>query len=91
MRIHFPCRHQLNRNEKISTELQQPLYNLYDHGDQQAEQNHGGDWKIKPVVLFFNTNITGQSPDPLKFIPKKIPDHSPGKEYDAHYHDDLSG
>jgi hypothetical protein len=36
----------------------------YNKADDNAEQDHGGDWKVKPEVFLFNPYITGKPSNP---------------------------
>jgi len=40
--------------------------------DQYAEDNHGCQWKVKPEIGSFNSNISGKPTNNLKLITKKI-------------------
>ena len=39
---------------------------------QQAQQNHGSNGKIKPEVFALNANVAGQPAEPVYFIVKEI-------------------
>jgi hypothetical protein len=57
-------------------ELEEFFNNSYNQSKQQAKYDHSSKGKIKFEVFFFNTNIAGQAPDPVKLIMKKINDHT---------------
>jgi pimeloyl-ACP methyl ester carboxylesterase len=50
--------------------LKEPANNPDNKCNQQAEQNHGGDGKIKPEIIFFNADITRQAAQPVQFVVK---------------------
>ena len=52
--------------------LQEATNDVYNQCNQQTKNQHGDNWEIKPRIIFFNPDITGQSSDPVKFIVKEI-------------------
>jgi len=49
---------------------------LDNKGQQQAENYHCSDRKIKPEIFFLHPDITGQTANPVQFIMKEIDDHT---------------
>jgi hypothetical protein len=60
---------QINSSEKF-------FYYLDDQCHYKTKNDHGSNRKIKSEIFFFNPDISGQSPDPMQLIMKKINDHS---------------
>jgi len=57
-----------------------PSDNPDHYRDQNTQQEHGGERKIKPEIFFFNSYIPRQAADPMQFIVKKI-----NEDTDEHY------
>jgi hypothetical protein len=66
----------VNRRICFSPTLKNLFHDLNNNRNNHADNNHGGDWKIKAKVLFFNSDIAGQAAYPMKFIMKKVNDYS---------------
>ena len=64
---------------------------LDNKGQQQAENNHGSDWKIEPEIFFLYTYIARQAANPVEFIVKKINDHAGNYDKNANDNDPFSG
>ena len=52
--------------------LQNPPYQIHDHRQHHAEQNHGGNGKIKPGVFPLNADVAGQAADPMQLVAEII-------------------
>jgi hypothetical protein len=71
--------------------LKKSFDNIYNECYQQAENDHGGKWKIKTKITFFNSYITGQTADPVQFIMKEINDNSNQDDEYANNNNPFSG
>jgi hypothetical protein len=56
--------------------VQEFFNDVYDQSQQYTCNDHGGDWKIKTEIFFFNPDITRQSAYPVKLIMKEINNNS---------------
>ena len=70
---------------------QKSFDHLHNKGQQQAENNHGSDWKIEPEIFFLYTYIARQAANPVEFIVKKINDHAGKHDKNANDNDPFSG
>ena len=61
------------------------------YGEQYAEQDHGGNRKIKPEIFFLHPDIARKATDPMKFIVKKIDDNAYHDNAGADDYDPFSG
>jgi len=57
---------------------------------EQAENNHGSDWKIEPEVFFLYPYITRQAANPMQFIMKEIDDYTGKQDEKANNNDPFS-
>jgi len=58
--------------------------------NQEAEEDQGGDRKIKTAVLSFNADIAWQMADPVKPVVKKINEQACQEDQAANPHEELS-
>ena len=61
---------------------------MYQHRQQDGNQNHGGYWNIDPAVFFFNPDVARQPPKPVHFIMKEI-NQDPGQHQERSGDNDV--
>lgn len=64
------------RSKKFSKEI-------YQHGENDADDYHCGNWEIKMKVVSFNANIAGQLTKPVQFIVKEIDQYANDNDHHA--------
>jgi hypothetical protein len=75
----------------MDEKLKKPFNYLHNSRHQQTKNNHCRNRKIKPEIFFFNSYISRQPADPMKFIMKKPDDYSGHHNDDTNDNDILTG
>lgn len=65
-----------------------PSQKIDDDGKQHAEEQHGDDRKVNTGGPIFDSDVAGQTAQPVQFIAKKVHDQ-PNHNYDDSENDDV--